>query len=58
MTSQPLPQQILEFWFGPPPHVARDVWFRKDPAFDETIRARFGDGITQALAGDNESQAL
>jgi uncharacterized protein (DUF924 family) len=27
------------------------VWFRKDPAFDGEIRARFGDCIEQALAG-------
>ena len=38
----PLAREILDFWFGPPPHAARAEWFRKDPAFDATIRARFG----------------
>lgn len=42
---------VLEFWFGETPHAARDVWFRKDGAFDETIRARFGDDVAAALAG-------
>ncbi len=44
-------QDILDFWFGPPPHHGRDVWFRKDPAFDATIRERFGAAIDTALAG-------
>ncbi len=47
----PLAQEILDFWFGPPPHSARAEWFRKDPAFDAAIRARFGDAIAAALAG-------
>ena len=38
----PLAREILDFWFGPPPHAARAEWFRKDPAFDAAIRARFG----------------
>jgi len=42
---------ILDFWFGPPPHAARDAWFRKDPAFDATIRDRYGAAIDKALAG-------
>jgi uncharacterized protein (DUF924 family) len=51
MTSNASPEAILEFWFGPEPHAARDVWFRKDPAFDATIRERFGEAIAIALAG-------
>ena len=47
----PLAADILDFWFGPPPHAARDAWFRKDPAFDATIRERFGPAIDTALAG-------
>ncbi len=43
--------EVLAFWFGPPPHAARDVWFRKDPAFDAGIGARFGATIEAALAG-------
>ena len=46
---------ILDFWFGSPgapEHgAARDVWFRKDPAFDDAIRQRFGDAVNVAVAG-------
>jgi uncharacterized protein (DUF924 family) len=31
--------------------VTRDVWFRKDDAFDQAIRQRFGDTIAAGLAG-------
>lgn len=51
MTLSPLAKEILAFWFGTPPLAERDVWFRKDPAFDETIRARFGETIEAARAG-------
>jgi len=44
-------QDILQFWFGPLPRAARNVWFRKDPAFDATIRERFGAAIETALGG-------
>lgn len=44
-------RDVLEFWFGPPPHAARDLWFRKDAAFDAEIRARFGDLVGAAVAG-------
>ena len=37
-----LARDILAFWFGPPPRGERAEWFRKDDAFDERIRARFG----------------
>ncbi len=49
MTS--LARDILEFWFGPPPHATRAEWFRKDPVFDASIRERFGEAIDAALAG-------
>ena len=42
---------VLLFWFGAPPHAARDPWFRKDAGFDALIRARFGAAIDKALAG-------
>ncbi|MCC7327057.1 MAG: DUF924 domain-containing protein [Burkholderiales bacterium] len=46
---------ILDFWFGAPGAPehgsAREVWFRKDPAFDAEIRQRFGDAVGVALAG-------
>ena len=42
---------VLDFWFGPPPPAPRDAWFRKDPAFDDMIRARFAGDVAAALAG-------
>lgn len=44
-------QDVLDFWFGPPPVVrARAEWFRKDPAFDAVVRDRFFSTIEQALS--------
>ncbi len=51
MTLEPLAAEVLAFWFGAPPHAQRSEWFRKDAAFDTTIRARFGAAIAEALAG-------
>ena len=48
---EPLAAAVLDFWFGPPPRAARDAWFRKDPAFDDAIRARFGAAVDAALLG-------
>jgi uncharacterized protein (DUF924 family) len=42
---------VLDFWFGDAPLAQRAEWFRKDPAFDAQIRARFGTLIEAALAG-------
>lgn len=54
MTHPPW-QDVLDFWFlpvGDPGHgKSRPEWFRKDDAFDERIRERFGALIEQALAG-------
>jgi len=48
-------QEVLDFWFLPvsdPAHgTQRAEWYRKDPAFDALIRARFGAAITHAIAG-------
>ena len=49
-TLPPAAAQGLAFWFGDA-DVARLEWFRKDPAFDDLIRQRFGGLIEQALAG-------
>ncbi len=47
---------VLDFWFLPtddPAHgQPRQVWFRKDEAFDTEIRDRFGPLIERALVGD------
>ncbi len=46
---------VLSFWFGaddgPDAGRAREAWFRKDPAFDEAIRAAFGGLVEEAAAG-------
>ena len=46
---------VLDFWFGPAGSEehgrARGAWFRKDPAFDEQIRARFLELHERASSG-------
>lgn len=62
----PSPQDVLDFWFGPPGSPQslqpRPEWFRKDPAFDALIEARFGGLLDRALHGrleeDPHEQAL
>ena len=48
-------QDVLDFWFLPAGSEGhgktRDVWFRKDDAFDAAIAERFGPLIEQAVAG-------
>ena len=48
-------QDVLDFWFLPahdPDYgKQRDVWFRKDDAFDAAIGERFGTLTSQAVAG-------
>jgi uncharacterized protein (DUF924 family) len=48
-------RDVLDFWFGAPGSPergrTRDVWFRKDTAFDDAIRARFGAAVETAIAG-------
>jgi uncharacterized protein (DUF924 family) len=51
MASDPLPDDVLAFWFGPLPHATRTAWFRKDATFDAEIRGHFGDATDRALAG-------
>lgn len=50
--DMPGPDDVLHFWFGPPGEAPaiRDAWFRKDPDFDERIRAQFGALVDAALA--------
>ena len=53
MSDTPLPPdaaQVLDFWFGDGAAV-RPEWFRKDPAFDDAVRTRFGALIEQAFDG-------
>jgi uncharacterized protein (DUF924 family) len=53
--ADPRIAEILDFWFGAPGSSERgracEVWFRKDAAFDDTIRARFGAVVDEAAAG-------
>ena len=48
-------QPILDFWFHPQGDAAhgeeRAEWFRKDAAFDASIRARFLPDIERAIGG-------
>jgi uncharacterized protein (DUF924 family) len=49
---QPDAAAVIDFWFGPErADVPREAWFRKDPAFDALIGARFGAQVDAALAG-------
>jgi uncharacterized protein (DUF924 family) len=53
-------EEVLSFWFGPldqwgqadQAHVTR--WWRKDPAFDAEVRARFGALHQAVLRGEHE----
>ena len=51
MSLPPLAADILAFWFPPGTKARRDVWFRKDDAFDREIRERFGAALAAGIAG-------
>ena len=51
MSLPPLAAEILAFWFPPGTKTERDVWFRKDDAFDREIRERFGAALAAGIAG-------
>lgn len=46
------PRSVIEFWFS---KQARALWFEKDHAFDEEIRARFGAAVHAAQMGAFDS---
>jgi uncharacterized protein (DUF924 family) len=50
-------QEVLDFWFGmgAARGKARPEWYRKDPAFDEEIRRRFGALLEAAARRELES---
>ena len=56
MSESTDPQAILDFWFGAPHSTAyatpREVWFKKDESFDQSVADRFGTTIEQALRGE------
>lgn len=45
------PRAVVEFWFS---ERARPLWFEKDPAFDDEIRARFAAAVHDAQMGGME----
>jgi uncharacterized protein (DUF924 family) len=46
--KSPAPRAVLDFWFS---DRARPLWFEKDRAFDDEIRALFGDAVDAAQGG-------
>ncbi len=51
----PIAQEVLDFWFGPADAEAfgkpREVWFKKDDAFDAALRDRYAPLWEQARIG-------
>lgn len=47
------PEAVVEFWFSAGPKR----WFTRDAAFDDTLRARFGTAVTDAVAGHFDAWA-
>lgn len=51
-------REVLDFWFGVPGDPEhgqfRKAWFRKDAAFDDLLRRRFGALHRQAAEGSSE----
>jgi uncharacterized protein (DUF924 family) len=45
----PEARAVLEFWFT---EIETAKWFKKDPAFDETVRTRFAGLYERAAAGE------
>ncbi|MFD1558091.1 DUF924 family protein [Paraburkholderia silviterrae] len=52
----PRAREVLDFWFGTPGSEAfgreRKMWFRKDEAFDASLRERFGALLDAARSGE------
>ena len=50
------PRAVFDFWFGAEGSAERgtqrEVWFRKDAAFDAQIAQRFGSLVERAIAGE------
>ncbi|WP_426957142.1 DUF924 family protein [Muricoccus radiodurans] len=51
------PDDLLEVWFGGEPDLSRESWFRVDPAFDASLRARFGAEADTAARGARDGWA-
>ena len=57
MHDSPSSEDVLAFWFGEldpdglVPQEWRQRWWKKDPAFDASIRERFGPTYDAIVAG-------
>ena len=53
MTSNSLPHQVHEFWFGAGADYGKrhKRWFEKDPSFDDQVRSRFGALLQEMVSG-------
>lgn len=51
------PADILAFWFADGPNAYREAWFKRDDAFDATIRTRFGAAVPAARDGSLDDWA-
>jgi len=51
---QTAPEDVLDFWFGKDsqnPLSHSSLWWKKDPAFDQEIREKFGKALRNAAQG-------
>ena len=48
---------VIDFWFGPGPEEPREIWFKRDAAFDAEIRTRFGAMHGRAVSGGFDAMA-
>ena len=48
VTKKTKHQDILDFWFT---EIAPQSWFKKDADFDAALKSRFGEAVSNALAG-------
>lgn len=58
MSDDPKIKGILEFWFGTDPaHPLQNAktWYQKDPAFDASVKRRFGKDVSLAARGGLDS---
>lgn len=58
--ASPLIDEILTFWLGTeqlPSEAVQERWWRKDPAFDDEIRRRFGATLERAIEGELDGWA-
>ena len=59
--AEALTPRILTFWFGTAnlgdAVEFREVWFKRDDAFDQDIRARFSNEVESALHGELDGMA-